>query len=190
MSSEKMDRRKKYTRMVLKESLMKILKVKPISSITVKEICEVADINRSTYYSHFQDQYDLLKQIEDEFIEDMNITLHSYDNNKDEEALQMIEQILLYVSKNRDMCETLFSDHGDISFKNRIMTVAYNHSVKNWVSESNIHKDVSKYGSLFAISGCISVIESWLSNGMDKPPKEMANIIFNLTKNGIDSFSE
>lgn len=47
-----MDRRKKYTRMVLKESLMELLKNKPISNITIKEICEEADINRSTFYSH------------------------------------------------------------------------------------------------------------------------------------------
>ena len=71
MSSKKIDRRKKYTRMVLKESLLEILKSKPITSITVKEICERADINRSTFYSHFNDQFDLLFQIEEELIDDM-----------------------------------------------------------------------------------------------------------------------
>lgn len=47
MSASKLDRRKKYTQMVLKDSLMKHLKEKQISTITVKEICELADINRS-----------------------------------------------------------------------------------------------------------------------------------------------
>ncbi|WP_338121478.1 hypothetical protein [Halalkalibacterium halodurans] len=50
--SVKLDRRKKYTRMVLKESLMKLMQEKPLSNITIKEICDLADINRSTFYSH------------------------------------------------------------------------------------------------------------------------------------------
>ncbi|MFA9556805.1 TetR/AcrR family transcriptional regulator [Evansella sp. AB-rgal1] len=188
MASSKMDRRKRYTRMVLKESLMKLLKEKPISLITVKEICEAADINRSTFYSHFKDHYDLLYQIEEEFIEDMNVTLRSYNYNEEEEALQMIEHILTYISDNRDICEVLLSEHGDVSFQNRIMNVAYNVSVKNWVSESNIDEDISKYASLFAVSGSIRVIESWLHNELDKTPKEMAKIILTLIKTGIDSF--
>ena len=53
---KKLDRRKKYTRKVLKESLIALLADdKPISAVTVKEICERADINRSTFYMHFSD---------------------------------------------------------------------------------------------------------------------------------------
>lgn len=54
--------------MVLKESLMKLLKEKSISTITVKEICVLADINRSTFYSHYLDQFDLLNQTKDYLI--------------------------------------------------------------------------------------------------------------------------
>ena len=42
------DRRVKYTQMVLNESLLEVLREKPLSRITVKEICDRADINRST----------------------------------------------------------------------------------------------------------------------------------------------
>lgn len=94
-----MDRRKKYTRMVLKESLMELLKNKPISNITIKEICEEADINRSTFYSHYSSQYDLLNAIEEEFIEDMVSTLNQYNFSKEEEALKMTEKILEYIAK-------------------------------------------------------------------------------------------
>ncbi|WP_306663957.1 TetR/AcrR family transcriptional regulator [Robertmurraya korlensis] len=76
--NSKLDRRKRYTKMVLKESLMNLLKQKPISSITIKEVCELADINRSTFYAHYSDQYELLYSIEEEFIEGMVHTLSQY----------------------------------------------------------------------------------------------------------------
>lgn len=187
--SSKLDRRIKYTRMVLKESMMQLLKEKPISSVTVKELCGLADINRSTFYSHYSDPYDLLAQIEEEIIQDMNETLTSYNLNQDEEALQMTEKIIEYVAANSDVCKTLFSEHADPSFKKRVMMVAHNHTVKTWMSTYAVEDPiVSEYVSLFAISGSIHILEIWLKNGMDKSPKQMAEIINNLTNKGLSSF--
>ena len=61
MKELKMDRKTRYTRMVLQDSLIELMKEKPISKITIKELCEKADINRTTFYAHYTDQYDLLR---------------------------------------------------------------------------------------------------------------------------------
>ncbi|WP_117161025.1 TetR/AcrR family transcriptional regulator [Paraliobacillus sp. X-1268] len=183
--NSKIDRRKKYTRMVLKESLMKLLKQKSISTVTVKEICALADINRSTFYSHYLDQFDLLTQIEEEIIDDMNDKLMSYNHHQDEESLQMTERIVEYVAQNSDVCLTLFGEHGDSTFKKRVMVVASEHTVKNWLSIYPIDPEISEYASIFAISGSIHVLENWLKNGMDKSPKEIAELINTLTNKGL-----
>ena len=66
-----MDRRVKYTKKVIKDTLLELLQKKDISSITVKEICDLADINRGTFYRYYLDVYDLLKNIEQEFIDEI-----------------------------------------------------------------------------------------------------------------------
>ncbi|MDX5474717.1 MAG: TetR family transcriptional regulator C-terminal domain-containing protein [Bacillaceae bacterium] len=187
--TSKLDRRKKYTRMVLKESLMTLLKEKPISSITVKELCEVADINRSTFYSHYSDQFDLLYKIEEEIIEDMNETLSQYNFTKEEEeALQMTEKLLEYVAANKDICQTLFSEHGDPSFQKRVMLIAHQYTVKGQMASNEVDKETSEYISMFVVSGSIHVIKRWLDLGMDKSPKEMAELVIKLTNKGLGSF--
>ena len=60
MKNEKGDRRVRYTKMVIRESFLDLLQTKDISQISIKEICEKADINRATFYSHYQDPYDLM----------------------------------------------------------------------------------------------------------------------------------
>ncbi|MDV2686149.1 TetR-like C-terminal domain-containing protein [Alkalihalophilus lindianensis] len=185
--SSKLDRRKKYTRMVLKESLITLLKEKQISSVTVKELCELADINRSTFYSHYTDQFDLLNKIEDEILEDMNQTLSSYNFNEEEEALQMTEKILEYVAANRDVCQTLLSEHGDRQFQHKVMRITYEFTMKNWVEIIKSDQKASEYISLYVGSGSIHVIKNWLDNEMDMSPKEMAEIINNFTNNGLAS---
>src|SRR5699024_12575379 len=76
--SQKLDRRKKDSQMVLKQRLMELLKEKQMSKITVKEICALADVNRSTLYAHYTNHFDLLIQIENEFIDDMTMYMQAY----------------------------------------------------------------------------------------------------------------
>lgn len=67
--TKKLDRRTAYTRMVIKESLYKLLEKKHLSEITVKELCAQADINRTTFYRNYMDIYDLYEQLEEELTE-------------------------------------------------------------------------------------------------------------------------
>ena len=66
----KTDARVRYTRKIIQETFLDLLKDKPISKITVKEICDKAEINRGTFYKHYQDCYDLLEKIEAEGIQE------------------------------------------------------------------------------------------------------------------------
>ena len=52
MPGRKQDARVRYTKMVVKESLMELLRVKPVAKVTVTEICERAGINRATFDAH------------------------------------------------------------------------------------------------------------------------------------------
>ena len=57
------DRRTKYTKSVIRQALFDLLKEKPLNKITVTDICKMADINRSTFYSYYEDVYALLTQM-------------------------------------------------------------------------------------------------------------------------------
>ena len=67
---KKIDRRTAYTRMMIKKSLYHLLEKKHLSEITVKEICEGAEINRATFYRNYLDIYDLYEKLEEELTED------------------------------------------------------------------------------------------------------------------------
>ena len=73
----KADRRTRYTQSVIKEIFIELLRKKPIEKITVTEICKMAEIHRGTFYIHFNDPYDLLRQIEVEHGDKMIASLES-----------------------------------------------------------------------------------------------------------------
>lgn len=71
MPEKKQDARVRYTKMMIRNSLLELLSTKPIAKITVTEICERAGINRATFYAHYSDPSDLLHGLESEIIEDV-----------------------------------------------------------------------------------------------------------------------
>ena len=70
------DRRVRKTKTQLKAGLARLLKEKGINEITVTELTEQVDINRSTFYLHYRDIYDMMEKIENELIEKIEELTH------------------------------------------------------------------------------------------------------------------
>ncbi|CDQ41964.1 putative dihydroxyacetone kinase regulator [Virgibacillus salexigens] len=166
---------------------MTLLKSKALSGITVKELCEHADINRSTFYTHYKDQFDLLRQIEEEIIADMNTYLNQHNFEEKEQALQTTERLLEYIVSKYDIFYTLLNENEDTSFERRVMEVASNFLINNWMNDDEIDQANSEYLSTFIISGSIHVIKLWLARNMDKTPHQIAQIINRIALNGINN---
>lgn len=83
----KTDARVRYTVHMIQNVFLELLKEKPVAKITVKEICEHAEINRSTFYKHYQDVYDLMEKLENEAVEAFEKLLDSYVQNETVPAL-------------------------------------------------------------------------------------------------------
>jgi len=181
MNSGKDDRRVKYTKMVLKESLIKLLKEKDISQITVKQICEDADINRATFYSHYTDAYDLLRNIEDELFNNISLYLQAYTNSDGNlDRVEMVEKIFEYIKQNAAVCRLLLSEKGDMNFQKRIMTLIYEKNIDELTSKGKITKETAEYIYSFTITGCIGVIQKWFDDGMKKSARFMAEMLVRL----------
>lgn len=64
-----MDRRQRKTRKLILEACNELLKSTDFHKLTIKQITERADINRGTFYLHFEDKFDMLESYENELIE-------------------------------------------------------------------------------------------------------------------------
>ncbi len=187
MAEEKLDRRKKYTRMVLKESLIKLLKEKQISDITVKEICSLADVNRSTFYAHYLDLYDLLAKTEEEVLDDMQSYFGQHDFNKDEESIQMTEKLLDYVMANKEIVQILLHENADPNFQKRVMKIAREYLKASWKLTQGHEKNISHYASVFIIGGGLQMVKEWMDDDLMLSTKEMAGLINNIANHGLSA---
>ena len=178
----KEDRKTRYTRKALQDSLIELMKEKPISKITIKELCENADINRTTFYAHYTDQYDLLRKIEDETLswaKDAFNTLIS--KTADEhETIKGIEGICQYFVENSKHLQVLMSEQGDMDFQKQLFTLVYQLCGIDSSASHNGDADTKELYSIFVVNGSVGLIQHWLKNGLNQSAKEIAEIIFNM----------
>lgn len=175
----KENRRIKYTKLVLKNSLLTLLKEKQITDITVKELCEQADVNRSTFYSHYANHFDLKTQIENEMIEDLTQYLRMDNIEENADGLKMTEKLLEYIATRQTECEALLNENKISTFQKKVEQLAHQSMMKNQLIKNNFNE----YVRAFIISGSIQMIRLWLDNGLVESPKEMASLINQMVQN-------
>lgn len=188
MRSRKDDRRVKYTKMVLKESFIKLLEKKDISKISIKEICEDADINRATFYAHYNDQYDLLRKIENELLHNINAHLAEINqeiNNMN--AILLAEKIFEYLKENAKLCKLLLSERGDFNFQKQVIMLVYDIIISQLTDKNMLTKEDAEYVYSFTITGCVGIVQKWLDEDMKKSAHFMAEMVVNLTQGLINS---
>ena len=182
-----MDRRIKYTKKVIKETLITLLNEKEINKITVSEICKIADINRATFYRYYLDVYDLLDKIKEEFVNELLIVSN---NNKVDYTISSFSKELLSVFlDNKDLVKVLFNKKSDIYFLNDILEVAFEKCKNKWENKiSNLSNDSIEYASIFIFNGALGVINFWIQNDFEKSIDEICTIIESLSYYGINQF--
>lgn len=190
MSGVKQDRRTRYTRTALKESLMGLMAQKDINKITIKELCQQADVNRSTFYAHYRDQYDLLRQVEDEILDEINANLTNLDVYDSGVTFRILENIFRYIQDNSDFCRLLLSERGDVTFQKRVMDLCQGRYIEQWLtSRRDIGPETVEYLYLYLVNGSIGVVQNWLRTGMEKTPGEMAELLLRLINQGMAAFA-
>lgn len=128
----KSDRRVRYTRMVLKQALLSLMLERPITRITVTEICERAEVNRATFYAHYADPYDLLARIENELFESIRRSIAG--GLSSGSLRRILTDICSSIRENGALCRVIFSEYGDREFLERVLNIARVESVALWRS--------------------------------------------------------
>lgn len=179
MKEMKLDRKTRYTRMALQDSLMELMRDKPINKITIKELCEKADLNRTTFYAHYTDQYDLLRKIGDESLawakEAITVLTEKTDAH---ETMKVLESICQYLAQNSKHLQILMSEQGDTDFQKELLILIYQQCGINPAADHN--GDKAELYFRFVVTGSVGLIQHWLKTGLKQSPVEIAEIIYDM----------
>ena len=179
-----MDRRIKYTKNIIKENFLTLLEKKDITAITVKELCEICDINRGTFYRYYMDIYDLLGQIKQEFIDEI-INCHSIQKIEEHSIYSFTKGILSIFEENKKLVRILFNTDQNIYFLNEVLEVAYDKCMNRWASiHPNIEEEELENAVVFIFNGALGVINYWIQNDFSSSADDIAKYIEKYCQQG------
>ncbi|MCL1859125.1 MAG: TetR/AcrR family transcriptional regulator [Oscillospiraceae bacterium] len=188
-NNEKTDYRIRLTKQIIRQNLVPLMKKYHISRISIKMLCERAGINRSTFYSHYADIYDLLTQIQQEIITELSEHISgSAFSEQNKLTVEALEQILNYAKSNAELFEVLLSDNGDFAFQREIMLLAQQKTIQTLQDMKQLSPNVSEYLQYFVVNGALSLIQKWLSDGAKESVPEMAELCSTLLFKGLSGF--
>ena len=165
------------TKQNIRNALFRILEEKSVDKITVAEIVQEADINRSTFYFYYEDINDLFRQTETEvfetFVRDIVATDFAFSDKKD--FVAYLTKYLEFCAQNSIVCKFVTANGCNNELANKIRAELE----KTIPNSKGIYPETDPryYLTTFAISGFLYSIMEWMDDGMKIAPEAMAEFL-------------
>ncbi len=177
MNRQSNDRRIRKTKNELRNALTNLLLEKDIKEITVKELASLADLNRGTFYLHYRDIYDLYNQIQDEIYEELRLIFEKHLKTNRRAGLPLVvAEAFEFISKNKELCMVVLNSE-DSNLLSGIIELGKPKTKEEWQSLlGDVSPELHEYYYTFITSGCVGLLRSWFTGGMEEPPAKMAEL--------------
>ena len=191
MKDVKADRRVRKTRKRYEDALIELLKTQDINKVTVTNLSEMADMNRGTFYIHYDDVYDLLESIEDRLLAEITEIVSTEIIQGEiiifEEEFMNIVNALKYIDSNREIFKVLLNDRGSLLFLNRMKKMFSEKLLNRLLSVSVSNANYNNILTSFYITGFIGAIQEWLKSDSNISVLELATLIKTQLNNGFEA---
>lgn len=174
---QKENQRVAISKRLLKEGVMKLLNKKHINDISVIELCEVSQINRTTFYRHYQTPHDVLLEIEFDFVKSFyDIPVSSKDaKDMKKHATRMCE----FLNEHKDIVKLFIQNNTDsdltLIFQN--FSNGFLASRKVLYKGHNIDSDTMSLMQTFFAYGIYALVRQWISEDVSLTAEEVADLI-------------
>ncbi len=162
------------TKILLSNSLKKLLSKKPLNKITVTNIVSDCKLTRQTFYYHFQDIYELLDWTY------KNEIGHILDDSHNNTWEKVIKGILNFIKENKSMFNYTLKSVGREHFEQALYPDLYkfsNNKIKEASSEFEIPTDKINFLANLQTITLLSVMIQWANNGMKENPDEIVKML-------------
>lgn len=178
------NQRTRLSKLLFKNALMDLLKEKgSVAKISVRELCDRAELNRSTFYAHYNEPKDLLYEIETELLDATEEHLKKIGEENDAGAHKYILSFLQYIRQNDKQFRTLLIDSADPDFRSRFMQQSIIQFVNNLRIE--LPKELEQYIFSYILNGSTGIIIQWIRSDYAVNENEIVNLLFSINQSAL-----
>ena len=163
-----------------KESLMSaligLMGKKKLEELTISEICQEADVNRNTFYSHYSSVRELFEEMNGKYMEALFASAKVFDEPNDS-TIKNLVNVLDKMKEKGNLTKIIFSESNSIKHLNTLLQILFPTSIIDNLKIENLSLEVCH---AFLIGGITSLILRWIENDFQESPKNFGRKIFNF----------
>ena len=170
------NRRVQMTKNMIKDALFELLEKKALQKISVRELCEKADINRATFYKYYADVFDLMDEVNRDFMHEANDAIGEGGDNFRDRMINMMR----FAEKKKEVCKLILANSSNNDFLKEIIEQPL---IARSITESFQDERLKKnpYLTEFIVFGCYHVMLDWIKKDCPDSPTDMADHIIEFT---------
>ncbi|QDW21619.1 TetR/AcrR family transcriptional regulator [Flavobacterium sp. KBS0721] len=170
------DRRVRYTKMVLRDSILDLLRNKSLNEISITELCKAADLNRNTFYKHYNTPYEIIREMEDEMFTALMDSIKDFDNVND-----IILASCRTMERDKKMSVIIFSETDSSSLLSKALSSFRKTDITAQMNSGAIlQQSLQDKLYLFGEQGTIALMKDWVLGGFQESAESIAEIISHL----------
>ena len=184
----KNNQRTRLSKILLKNALMDLLSEKgSVTKISVRELCERADLNRSTFYAHYSEPKELLEEVEAELLDATREHLQKIGAENDIGAHRYLLSFLIYIKKNEKPFRTLLIDAGDPEFRSKFMQQSIIQFIENL--DIAFPKEQEQYIYSYILNGSTGVIIQWMRSDYSIDENALVDLLFFINQSALENLA-
>lgn len=178
--NKKENQRMRLTKLLFKNALITLLQKKTIYQISVTELCDAAELNRSTFYKYYENVRDILTELEKETLQKSKQCIQEITVSEDNFHIVPLYHLLCDMRNNPEIYQLLLNNSTNDGFSSDMMqeTIEF---LKDTAKSLNIKEEKSDYLFQYLVSGCISVVQNWINGEMKESPMEISELIYHTS---------
>lgn len=167
------------TKRLIREALLTMLMTRNINKISIRELCQVAGINRTTFYNHYGSQYDVLNEIAETYVQSTSFTVIN-DIAAGKNIDECLTRVLQYIKDNLAFAKLVIDqDNYDLITHIKISLPQFEHMVIKHLPE-NLDLEEKKAIASYVQYGTVRLLKEWILSDCLKSPEEEVKLILNI----------
>ncbi len=172
------NRKKLPVKEEIKKALLRMLRKKSYTDITVTDLINTAQVARISFYRNFKSIDDVIDSIADNIVENLNVGFVPVFKANDEcKWREFLFEILYRIKEMREKTGIPFRESADRNFNSRIILARVQEKLKHIEQELPERTPDEKYRMIGKMHFIFGIISKWALSGTEETPEEIVNII-------------
>ena len=179
MNEKSESRRVRMTKRLMKDAMLELLEKEELSNITTTELCETADVHRSTFYKYYTDPADLFLEIEEDFLEQIPLPPPVLDQKSEKQLLAATTAFFDYIKENRKAFRIFFTGSLESSFSSRLVDLL----CSRYITLIECGDEVKEaYIRIYIASGTVGMLREWVTKDFNVSSRKIAEMMYSLPR--------